>query len=54
VSIIIEAATDACWACVAGIGDCEFDKGELHGRWHFRTDLPARRLGTTVLLPDDY
>jgi hypothetical protein len=55
--IITDAATDACPACTAGVwngGDCEPGKGEWHGGLHFRTDLPARRLSTTILLPEDY
>jgi hypothetical protein len=55
--IITDAATDACPACTAGVwndGACEPDKGEWHDGMHFRTDLPARRLSTTVLRPEDY
>jgi hypothetical protein len=55
--IITDAATDACPACTAGVwndGTCEPDKGEWLNGMHFRTDLPARRLSTTVLRPEDY
>jgi hypothetical protein len=52
--IITDAATDVCPACWAGIGRCEPSKGEWIGGQHFRTDLPPRRLSTTVLRPDEY
>lgn len=52
--IITDAATDVCPACWAGIGRCEPDKGEWQDGIHFRTDLPPRRLSTTVMLPEDY
>ena len=52
--IITDAATDACPACTAGLGRCDPDKGEWLGGLHFRTDLPERRLSTTILLPEDY
>ena len=52
--IITDGETDACPACTAAIGECEPDKGEWSAGLHFRTDLPPRRLSTTVLLPEDY
>jgi hypothetical protein len=52
--IITDAETDACPACWAAIGVCEPDKGEQQSAMHFRSDLPARRLSTTVLRPEDY
>lgn len=52
--IITDAASDACAACWTGVGRCEPEKGTWHGNIHFRDDLPARRLSTTVLLPEDY
>ena len=52
--IITDAETDACGPCVTGAGVCEPDKGEWHGGVHFRTDLPMRRLTTTIMRPEDY
>jgi hypothetical protein len=52
--IITDAETDACPACVAGVGVCEPDKGEWHAGMHFRPDQPLQRLSTTVLCPEDY
>lgn len=52
--IITDAETDACPACVAGIGRCEPELGEWHGGIHFRTDQPERRLSTSIMLPSEY
>ena len=52
--VITDAATDVCAACWTGAGRCEPEKGEWQSGMHFRTDLPARRISTTVLLPEDY
>jgi len=52
--VITDAVTDACPKCHAGTGICERDKGEWHQGFHFRTDLPPRRLTTTILRPEDY
>jgi hypothetical protein len=52
--IITDAVTDVCPACWAGIGACEPEHGEWQGDIHFRSDLPPRRLSTTVLRPEDY
>jgi hypothetical protein len=52
--IITDAASDACAACWTCAGRCEPEKGTWHGDVHFRDDLPAHRLSTTVLLPEDY
>jgi hypothetical protein len=52
--VITDAETDVCPACWAGIGRCEPERGERSGGFHFRTDLPRRRLSTTILRPEDY
>jgi len=52
--VITDALTDVCPACWAGLGTCEPLKGEWQAGTHFRTDLPERRVSTTVLLPSDY
>jgi hypothetical protein len=52
--VITDGESDACPACWTGVGRCEPELGEWHNGIHFRTDLPARRLSTTVLLPEDY
>lgn len=52
--VITDAATDACPACIAGLGTCEKEKGEWQDGIHFRTDLPLRRVSTTILRPEDY
>lgn len=52
--IITDGESDACPACWTGEGTCEPDKGEWASGVHFRTDLPPRRLSTTILLPEDY
>ncbi len=52
--IITDGESDACPACWTGVGRCKPGLGEWHNGIHFRTDLPARRLSTTVLLPEDY
>lgn len=54
--VMTDAASDVCPACWAGIGTCEPDKGQWSEdrQFHFRTDLPPRRLATTILRPDDY
>jgi hypothetical protein len=56
--VITDAETDACPSCSTGLGLCEPNKGEWVDaggtRMHFRTDVPARRLSTTILLPADY
>jgi hypothetical protein len=56
--VITDAETDACPSCSTGVGLCEPDKGEWvevgGSTMHFRTDRPARRLSTTILLPADY
>jgi hypothetical protein len=52
--IITDAETDVCEACWTGAGVCEPDKGVRTNGMHFRTDLPPRRLTTTILLPEEY
>lgn len=54
--VMTDAASDVCPACWAGIDECEPEKGEWdeESRLHFRTDLPLRRLSTTVTRPADY
>jgi hypothetical protein len=52
--VITDAATDACPACHGYGGECEPGKGSWLAGVHFRDDLPARRLTTTILRPEDY
>ena len=54
VLIITDAETEVCAACWTGRGSCDPSKGETQGGMHFRTDLPARRLTTTLMLRADY
>ena len=52
--VITDAETDVCPACWAGLGQCQPDRGEWLNGTHFRSDLPLRRVATTVMLPQDY